>query len=208
MLPFGTILLTPLFGNMYDRKGKGAVFVGINPAKPSKRSRRGLQEREFYKKNVKNGNAYEQVLKYWENEIHGKFHRYYTPLGKLADQLSLTGPILWTELVKCENAPSEKVPPLQTFRICTHAYLMRELKSVPDDWPIIAIGQETYDRLVFLAPGRVIIGVPHPASNGYFSKLVKRLSRIDVSLFWDTVNAKAQGAIWLPKWLSEKSHGL
>jgi MFS family permease len=27
MLPFGTILLTPLFGNMYDRKGKGATIM-------------------------------------------------------------------------------------------------------------------------------------------------------------------------------------
>jgi predicted MFS family arabinose efflux permease len=27
MLPFGTILLTPLFGNMYDRKGKGASIM-------------------------------------------------------------------------------------------------------------------------------------------------------------------------------------
>lgn len=27
MLPFGTIILTPLFGNMYDRKGKGASIM-------------------------------------------------------------------------------------------------------------------------------------------------------------------------------------
>jgi MFS family permease len=29
MLPFGTILLTPLFGNLYDRKGKGATIMII-----------------------------------------------------------------------------------------------------------------------------------------------------------------------------------
>lgn len=29
MLPFGTILLTPFFGNMYDRKGKGATIMII-----------------------------------------------------------------------------------------------------------------------------------------------------------------------------------
>ena len=29
MLPFGTILLTPLFGNLYDRKGKGASIMII-----------------------------------------------------------------------------------------------------------------------------------------------------------------------------------
>lgn len=29
MLPFGTILLTPLFGNVYDRKGKGATIMII-----------------------------------------------------------------------------------------------------------------------------------------------------------------------------------
>jgi MFS family permease len=29
MLPFGTILLTPFFGNIYDRKGKGATIMLI-----------------------------------------------------------------------------------------------------------------------------------------------------------------------------------
>ena len=29
LLPFGTILLTPLFGNIYDRKGKGATIMII-----------------------------------------------------------------------------------------------------------------------------------------------------------------------------------
>ncbi len=29
LLPFGTILLTPLFGNLYDRKGKGATIMMI-----------------------------------------------------------------------------------------------------------------------------------------------------------------------------------
>jgi len=29
MLPFGTILLTPLFGSLYDRKGKGATIMMI-----------------------------------------------------------------------------------------------------------------------------------------------------------------------------------
>jgi len=32
LLPFGTILLTPLFGNLYDRKGKGASIMIIGAA--------------------------------------------------------------------------------------------------------------------------------------------------------------------------------
>jgi len=32
LLPFGTILLTPLFGNIYDRKGKGATIMIIGAA--------------------------------------------------------------------------------------------------------------------------------------------------------------------------------
>lgn len=32
MLPFGTILLTPLFGNIYDRKGKGVTIMIIGAA--------------------------------------------------------------------------------------------------------------------------------------------------------------------------------
>ena len=29
LLPFGTIILTPFFGNLYDRKGKGATIMII-----------------------------------------------------------------------------------------------------------------------------------------------------------------------------------
>lgn len=32
LLPFGTILLTPIFGNMYDRKGKGASIMMLGSA--------------------------------------------------------------------------------------------------------------------------------------------------------------------------------
>jgi MFS family permease len=32
LLPFGTILLTPFFGNLYDRKGKGATIMIIGAA--------------------------------------------------------------------------------------------------------------------------------------------------------------------------------
>jgi len=32
MLPFGTIILTPFFGNLYDRKGKGATIMLIGAA--------------------------------------------------------------------------------------------------------------------------------------------------------------------------------
>lgn len=79
------------------------------------------------------------------------------------DLLRLSGPILWSSLAKCENPEGiAGLPPLQTLRHCAQRYLRRELAAIPEDWVVLGIGWEAYRALAYLAPGRVIIGIPHP----------------------------------------------
>jgi hypothetical protein len=89
----------------------------------------------------------------------------------LADALGLEGRILWTELAKCESATGKTVP-LQTLRTCSATFLQRELKAVPEKWPLLAAGRETYKALAYQFPSRTILGVPHPTgSRGDFDAL-------------------------------------
>ena len=81
---------------------------------------------------------------------------------RLIEQLNLDGPILWSDLAKCENAEGSDGPPLQTLRHCTRRFLLRELNVTPSDWPIVALGWEAYRALAYLVPMRAVIGIPHP----------------------------------------------
>ena len=172
-------------------EGIGSVIVGINPGRSKP------DEREFYRFN---GQTYEQVVVYWKARISQ--HPYYKRLRTLANELGLNGPILWTELVKCENASAESgLPPLQTFRICTEAYLQKELQEVPRDWPLIAVGRESHKALAYIFATRTVIGVPHPtSSHGQFFKLFdteKRLSSRIKAQIEHMLNRERGEEIWL-----------
>jgi hypothetical protein len=81
--------------------GQGSVVVGVNPGKS------GVEEQQFY---CARGCSYEGVLA-WHFEDsedpharkRGKHHPYYRSLTGLLDAAGLDGPILWTELAKCES---------------------------------------------------------------------------------------------------------
>jgi hypothetical protein len=140
---------------------KGTVIVGINPGQSDD------EERAFYRQH---GRAYVQVVKFWGTIKES--NQYYAKLRNLARGFDLRGSILWTELVKCENAEKGKLPPLQTFRVCTRSFLNEELAAIPNDWPLIGIGREAYKALAYLYPNRTVIGVPHPTGSfGNFNEL-------------------------------------
>ncbi len=155
------ILPRGLFLELVGRsEGKGSAIVGINPGVGRAR------ETSWY---VNKGITYEQTLAHWRANNHNI--RYHTELRRLLNQLSLGGPILWTELAKCQNAPGEK-PSLQTFRTCTNSFLTEELECIPTDWPLLGVGWEAYKALAYLYPNRVVVGVPHPTgSRGQFRRL-------------------------------------
>jgi len=142
--------------------GKGSVIIGINPGRSKP------DEREFYRQN---GQTFEQEFLYWQKFIYN--HPYYNRLRHFVGELGFNGAILWTELVKCENASAESgLPPLQTFRTCTETYLQKELQAVPSDWALIAVGAESYKASAYMFASRTVIGVPHPTgSYGQFPRL-------------------------------------
>lgn len=151
----------------FERLGRneenGCVIVGINPGRGTNND----NERQCY---LQNQITYNTIINFWNNQ--GKNHLYYKYLRDFVDCVGYNGPILWTELVKCENNTNIDFPPLQTFRTCTHKYLTNELNLVPDTWPIIAVGREAHKALSYLYPTKSVLGVPHPTSSrGNFAKL-------------------------------------
>jgi len=177
------------------RTGKqGCVIVGINPGISKSK------ERNHYRKN---GAEYQTVKAFWKK--HGYNFAYYKYLRDFADRAGYTGPILWTELVKCENLSGKKLPPMQTFRRCTFEFLSKELAAVPDEWMIIAVGKEVHKALCYRYPDKAILGIPHTNSRGQFaglfvgSKRQKFTESVNIQLkkFKKSVE-KGEGAeIWL-----------
>ncbi|MBU2574080.1 MAG: hypothetical protein KKH28_08405 [Elusimicrobia bacterium] len=149
------------------RSGKGGcVMVGINPGHAR------AAEIAYYKKE---GAKYETTVQYWHDAITP--HPYYERLRKLTKAFGLNGPILWTELAKCENAAGIKFPPLKALRACTGRFLTEELKAIPLEWPLFGIGCEAYKALAYLYPARTVIGVPHPT--GAYGKQFSRLLQLN-----------------------------
>jgi hypothetical protein len=166
----------------------GTVIVGINPGKSK------LHEQEYYKRNFC---SYQSVIDYYFEEGL-KDHKYYVYLRDFVNCLGRLGPILWTELVKCENKQRNTKPPLQTFRYCTNKFLNREIKAVPDSWLLVAAGKEAYKALVYIYPQRPLIGIPHPTSSrGYFHKLFINKRRNEFKEKDFNNNKSVNKAIWL-----------
>ena len=143
-----------------DTNGLGCAMVGLNPGKASKK------ERAFFKSEPL---SYERFCLYWRENILQ--YPYYKRLRKLADEIELKGPILWTELVKCQSKINGQLS-VQTIRDDINKYLFKELEDIPDNWPLFGIGNKAFEILSFRFPNRLILGVPHPTgSYGLFPKL-------------------------------------
>ena len=163
-----------------ERKGRkrgGIIIIGENPG------RAGGKENSELKDNVLHGNNadYGKYLDYWEEnkgekEEKGKEDKgYYGKLREFAERLAFKGPILWTDIVKCQKDTGKKKKselPAQTIRNCVNEYLLEEVEKAPENWPIIACGKVAFNTVSYLFLDRLIIGIPHvTGSYGYFSKL-------------------------------------
>lgn len=151
-----------------DTNAIGCVMVGLNPGKANK------EERDFFKSEPL---SYERFLLYWEENVLQR--PYYKRLRKLADEIELGGPVLWTELVKCQNKEKGKLS-VQTIRDDINKYLFRELENIPASWPLFGIGNQAFEILSYRFPDRLVLGIPHPTgSYGLFPKLFenKKLRR-------------------------------
>jgi hypothetical protein len=174
----------------------GCVIIGINPGKGGKNS----GEAKFYREH---GNTYSAQLQLWAT---AKKANYYWFLEDFAIAAGWIGPILWTELVKCECSVNYSVPPLQTSRNCTKRYLTDELNVVPANWPLIAVGRETHRALAYLYPERSVLGVPHPTSSrGQFANLFSDSKR---QVFTDEIVkqlGKFKSNYGMEHWLSQNN---
>ena len=147
-----------------DRSGlQGCVALGINPGAGSE------HEQSWH---LEHGNTYEAMLEFW-TEFRKDVHPYHVRTRRFIDASGVSGPILWTELVKFQNPKGVKgIPPINTLRACAHLYLVEEIAAVPESWPIIAIGRDPFRLASMIFPSRTVIGIPHPTgSYGLFPKL-------------------------------------
>jgi hypothetical protein len=172
-----------------EQKMDGCVVVGLNPGKATD------PERAYYRGQIPLSYASVEQLFFrgtaspsYMNPIGGI--PYHKRLRKFVRDLGINGPILWTDVAKCENDPKVTLLPIQTLRVCADRFLKDELSAVPPDWPIIAVGQVAFNAVTYLATQRAVIGVPHPTgSRGQFHGLSNSGALVT------TVNSNARNAI-------------
>lgn len=196
--PANGIIPRCLYFDNQNRQGQvGCVLIGINPG----RSANQVRERNFY---LENQLSYNTINDFWVN--HGGYnHVYYRYLRDFINCIGFDGPILWTELVKCENAIDVSQLPLETFRKCINNYLINELSIIPENWPIIAAGRKPFEASSYLFMDRFVIGVPHPNSRGNFSNMFTNAERnhfennvqVQVNNILNDFNNNNRFAIWI-----------
>lgn len=184
-----------LFLERPEAIGRGCLAVGLNPGKSRNR------ERSFY---CEHGVTYDSVKKY-RTSIGS--NPYFKRARAIIDQLGLCGPIIWSNLAKCENASEQReLPPVQTMRHCAGRFLRRELEVTPRDWPILGIGWDAFFALAYLVPERAVIGIPHPT--GGFRDFPKMLHNGQLCT---ELEARAAGALSATRteavWLGRGKHG-
>lgn len=175
----------------------GVIVVGLNPGTAYQKDEKKSFEQEWYVENAPV--SYDRQIQYWNGENGGrrkamKEKSYYARLRNFIDLLEITGPILWTECVKCQN-DGDMSPGANTFITCMSLYLDRELDLVPE-WKIIAVGMRAYEELLCRYPGRIIIGVPHvTGSMGLFPTLLSTLKK--KSAVRHELQTMKSGTVWI-----------
>jgi len=152
----------------------GSAVLGINPG-------HGREvEKSYY---LDHGNTYESLLQFWKIRQE-KPHPYHLRTKRFLTDIGLDGPILWTELAKCESSALFRgMLPLQTIRTCIDRYLMQEIAPVPHEWPIVALGRKPFELSTMLFRDRRVLGIPHPTgSRGNFDHLLDEENRVAASV--------------------------
>jgi hypothetical protein len=183
------LLPRSLFLERPEATGRGCLAVGLNPGTSSARERRFYLDSEI---------TYDRVKAY---RISIANIPYLVRTRGIIDQLELSGPIIWSNLAKCENESGRKgLPPLHTLRHCARRFLSREIAATPSDWAVLGIGWEAYRALAYLVPERAVIGIPHP-TGGYrdFRKMLEkgRLRQEIKDRAARGLSPPEPGAVWL-----------
>ena len=155
-----------IFDDVERKNSKGVVIVGLNPGKTTK------EERTF----ILAYPDYRDQIEFWLKKTNTHSY-YYQPLRRLVDQLKIEGPILWTELVKCESVING-ILSVPTIRDDINRFLFKEVEAIPKSWPLIGVGTKAFEILAYRFPDRLIIGVPHPSAFGNFWRLFDENKRL------------------------------
>jgi uracil-DNA glycosylase len=142
----------------------GVIIVGLNPGQPDA-NERGVLTR------LSSHADYEA----WSNAHNFQTNAYWNRLRGFARDIGFRGPIVWSNVAKCESAVARTGVPLETQRRCAQTFLTRELSLTPTQWPVIAAGRDAYVALTYLALERPIVGVPHPTgASPQFHRLLSK----------------------------------
>lgn len=145
-------------------KNSGLVIIGINPGRAKKKERKCYRNHIQNKGNKSLYNLTVRWLKgYFEWSKPRREHKssYFTKLKILIEKIGFNGPILFTDLVKCQNKYKKKrFPPIETIRTCISKYLNKEL-DITSLWPIITLGKDVFNIIACRYLDRTIIGIPH-----------------------------------------------
>ncbi|MDH6165546.1 hypothetical protein M2282_000674 [Variovorax boronicumulans] len=167
---------------------RGVIVVGQNP---------GFAARWEQKLYGQHGAGYVQQRMAWQSGV--KNVPYFTMLKRLLDILNVRGPVLWTDVAKCEG----RSPPEETRMICSQKFMSREFAAAPQEWPVIAAGRDAYAASGYMAALRTVIGFYHPTGrNGQQFRL--QLSRLENDqVFREEMNTAlhSQGA---RKWVGKQ----
>jgi len=157
-------------GLIYEQRDgdQGTIVLGMNPG----------SARDPEKAAIRQNRSYEALHEYWS--AHLKDGSYYGPLRQLVHALGRTGPILWTDVAKCQSDPEQKGDLQQALRTCSQKFLTKEVREAPADWPVIAVGVVAYQAASYLFPHRAVIGVPHASGN--WAQRLFRLVKADSAI--------------------------
>jgi hypothetical protein len=171
--------------------GKGVIIAGMNPGKAKK------EEMKIY---ISDNGSYDSH-KYFMNQYilkEGK-NKYHDEIREIVTLLGFDGPILWSEIVKCQSKEGINKLDVQTIRNCVHRFLKKEIELFKE-FPIIAIGNESFRTCSLLFPDRQIIGIEHPSgTNRNYSKFKRKLVENIKSIKVKINNLRENEAIHLNK---------
>lgn len=196
-----------LFLDTEERTGeKGAIVVGINPGS-SEKPKKGKNERYYYKSAWKENPTAKILWEKWKwafqhektkGEMRSiKSHPYHKKIIDMLNLLDYKGPILWTELVKCECLEGKHFNdiPVQTKRECIHRFLKKEIETCPKNYTLFTVGNMAFEFCSLRFPERLVIGIPHPTgSYGHFPKLYNQIKE-DKKKGQDAINKAFSGDV-------------
>jgi hypothetical protein len=171
----------------------GVIVCGMNPGNAPP------HEIEFFKSK---GTSYSSLYECWKSRFMNI--PYFSRMRKLVRALGYDGPILWTNVAKCEKRDDSERMSFDlyphTFRFCASTYMAEEIKNVPDSWLLMANGKDAFVALSYLFPNRKLIGVPH-STGAYpqFSKLWlnEKLHPEAVEGIESYFSKEPKGAFWI-----------